>query len=110
MWNRNLDLKKKDKNQLTSIKIKFFRRTAGYTLLDLKRNEEILEELKVEPVDEKRRKYKSNCLRRVTRMENNIMPKIMLKYLYRRNGRRRLGRPFKRLLDEAETCLSRPNS
>jgi hypothetical protein len=39
-----------------------FRRTAGYTLLDHKRNEEILEELKAEPVDEKRRRYKSNCL------------------------------------------------
>jgi hypothetical protein len=33
--------------------MKFFRRTAGYTFFDHKRNEEILEELKVEPVDEK---------------------------------------------------------
>ena len=32
---------------LTSVKIKFCRRTAGYTLFDHKRNEEILEELKV---------------------------------------------------------------
>jgi len=83
--------------------MKFFRRTADYTLLDHKRNEEILEELKVEPVDEKRRKYKSNCLRRVIRMENNRMPKIMLKC--RRNRRRRLGRPLKRLLDKTETGL-----
>ena len=29
---------------------------------------------------------------------------------YRPNGRRRLGRPLKGLLDEAETGLSRPNS
>jgi len=84
-----------------------FRRTDGYTLLDHKRNEEILEELKVEPV-EKRRRYKSNCLRHVTRRENNRMPKIMLKY--RRNERRRLGRPLKRLLDEVKTDLSMPNS
>jgi len=35
--------------------MKFFRRTAGYTLYDHKRNEEILEELKVEPVDKKLR-------------------------------------------------------
>jgi len=34
--------------------------------------------------------------------------KIMLNYEL--NGRRRLGRPSKRLLDEAETGLSRPNS
>jgi hypothetical protein len=38
--------------------VKFFRRTAGYALFDHKRNEEILEELKVEPVDEKIRRYK----------------------------------------------------
>jgi hypothetical protein len=38
--------------------MKFFRRTARYTLFDHKRNEEILEELKLEPVDEKIRRYK----------------------------------------------------
>jgi hypothetical protein len=38
---------------------------------------------------------------------NNRMPKIMKNY--RTNGRRRLGRPLKRLLDEAETGLSRNN-
>jgi hypothetical protein len=31
--------------------MKFFIRTTGYTLHDYKRNEEILEELKVEPAD-----------------------------------------------------------
>jgi len=35
------------------------------------------------------------------------MTKIMLNY--RPNGRRRLGGPLKRLLDEAETGLSGPN-
>jgi hypothetical protein len=35
--------------------MKFFRRTAGCTLFYHKMNEEILEELKVEPVDEKLR-------------------------------------------------------
>jgi hypothetical protein len=64
---------------LTSIEIKFFRRTAGYTLFYDKRNEEILEGLKVKPVDEIPRRYKSNCLRHVTRMNNRI-PKIMLNY------------------------------
>ena len=39
--------------------ITFFR-TVGYTLFDRKRNEEILEELKVEPVDKKLRKHKSH--------------------------------------------------
>ena len=36
-----------------SIKLKIFRITAGYTLSDHKRNEEILEDLKVGPVDKK---------------------------------------------------------
>jgi len=44
-------LRQKDKKRLTSIEMKFFR-TTGNTLFDYKRNEEILEELKVEPVDE----------------------------------------------------------
>jgi hypothetical protein len=56
-----------------------------------------LEDLKVEPVDEKLRRYKSNLLRHVTRMNNNRMPKVMLNY--RPTGKRRLGRPLKILLD-----------
>jgi hypothetical protein len=82
-------------------------RTAGDTRTDHKRNEEILEELKVEPVKENIRRYKTNWPRHVTRMNNNKMTKIMLNC--RPNGRRQLGRPLKRLLDEAETGLSRPN-
>jgi hypothetical protein len=38
--------------------IKFFRRTAGYSLFDHKRKGEIWEEMKVEPVDEWLRRYK----------------------------------------------------
>jgi hypothetical protein len=47
--------------------MKYFRRTGGYSLFDHKRNEEILEVLKVEPVDEKLRRYTSNWLGHVTR-------------------------------------------
>jgi hypothetical protein len=83
----------------------FFRRTAGYTLFDHKRNEEILEELKVEPVDQKLRTYKSNWLQHVTRT-NVRCPKVMLSYTA--DGRR-LGRTLKRLLDDAETGLLRPD-
>jgi hypothetical protein len=43
------------------------RRTTGYTLFDHKRNEEILEELEIEPVEEKLRRYKTNCLQYVTK-------------------------------------------
>ena len=54
----SLDIK--DKKQLALIEMKVFRKTAGYTRFDHKRNEEILEELIVEPVDEKLRRHKSN--------------------------------------------------
>jgi hypothetical protein len=63
----------------------FFCRNSRVHPFHHKRNEEIQEDLRVEPVDEKLRRYKSNWLH-VTRM-NNRMPKIMLNY--RPNGRRR---------------------
>ena len=96
-------LRQRDKKRLILNEMKFFR-TAGYTHFDDKRNEEILEELKVEPVDKKLNRYKSNSLRHITRINNNGMPKIMMNC--RPVGRRRLGRPLNRLLDEAETGLS----
>jgi hypothetical protein len=74
-------------------------------------NEEILEELKAEPVDDKQIKL-ATC-RKITKTKtrmnnNNKMPKIMMNY--RLHGRKRLGRPLKRLTDKAETCLSWPHS
>jgi hypothetical protein len=36
--------------------------------------------MKVEPADQKLRRYKSNLLQRVTRMNYNRMPKITLNY------------------------------
>jgi hypothetical protein len=64
--------------------------------------------LKAKAVEEKLRRYKSNWLRHVTRMYSNRMTKIML--ICRPNGRRWLGRSLKRILDEVETGLSRPDS
>ena len=75
---------------------------------DHKRTEVILEEFKVESVEEKPRRYESSWLRRVKIMNsNNRMTKTMLKY--RPNGRRRIWRPLKRLLDEAGAGLLRLN-
>jgi hypothetical protein len=71
-----------------------FRRTAGHTIFDHKRNEDILEELTVEAVDEKLRRHKQKCLRHVARMNNKMIPKLIPNY--RPNGDRRLGRPLKR--------------
>jgi hypothetical protein len=98
-----LNLRKKNKKKRIFINRdeSFQKNRAGNTLVDHSRDEELLEELKVEPVDKKLRRYKSNWLRHVTSMNSNRMPKIML--YYRSNGRRCLGRPLKRLLTEDET-------
>jgi hypothetical protein len=57
------------------MQMKFFQKNILYKLSDHKRNTDILEELKVEPVDEKLRKYKSNWIRHLTRTNSNMMPK-----------------------------------
>jgi hypothetical protein len=71
--------------------------------LTTKRIKDISVEFKVEPVEQKLRRYNSNWLSYVTRMNNNRMPKILLNYSP--NGGRRLGRPLKRLLDVANVDL-----
>ena len=53
---------------------RFPRGTAGYTLFDHKRNEEILEELEVETVEEEPRKYQSKWPRHVIRMNKSTIP------------------------------------
>ena len=95
------------RKRLTSVELKYFRITAGtrfWTTKDLKK---FLEELAAEPIDRKLRSYRTDWLRRVTRMDSSRMLKIMLNS--RPNGRRRLGRPLKRLLGGVETGLLRSN-
>jgi hypothetical protein len=96
-----------DKIRLTLIEMEVLKLTAGITFLDEK-NEEIKSDLEVEPDGEKLRRCNSNWLRHATRMNNNRMPKVMLNF--RPNGRRRLARRLKRLLDETGTGLLRPKS
>jgi len=45
--------------------MKFMERTAGYSLLDRRRNEDILEEIKVDAVREKLVQYKQKWLNNV---------------------------------------------
>ena len=79
---------------MTSNKMKFFVRTAGYTLIEHKWDEEILEELKVESFDETLRRYKSNWPWHLT----SINDKRMLNY--RPIDWRLLGRPLKRPIND----------
>jgi len=84
--------------------MKFFKRTAACIHFDHKRNEEVLEELKLWPVGLKLRRHE---IKLATTRNRNRMTNIMVNC--RPNGRRRLGRPFTGLINEAETALSRPN-
>ena len=102
---RNFDLQKKGYKTILFNRSEIFHKNSRCTFSDYKGTEEILGELKVEPVEEKLRRYKSNLLRHETRT-NNRMRKIMLNY--RPNGRRRLRRTLTRQLDGAKTGPSRP--
>jgi hypothetical protein len=51
---------KSDEGRITACEIKFMRRTGGYTKWDLKRNEEVLNELKVEPILDYICRYQNN--------------------------------------------------
>jgi len=80
-----------------------FQKNSWCTLFDHSRNEEIFEDLKGEPIEEKLRRCKSDWLRHITRMNSSKMAKMVMNC--RPNGRRRLGRSLKRQLQEAETGL-----
>jgi hypothetical protein len=95
-------IKQCDKNRLRTAEMKYLRRTAVYTLFNHKRNEEILEELHVTPLEDRLCTYRHKWFQHVHRMEDNRLPKQLN---YHPKGRRRPGRPLKRLLDDvtAET-------
>ncbi|KAJ4431336.1 hypothetical protein ANN_19933 [Periplaneta americana] len=69
----------------------------GYTLLDHKRNEDILQELNMQPLEEKITEYRNRWLEHISRMEAGRTPQEMLKY--HPQERRRPACPQKRLLD-----------
>jgi hypothetical protein len=58
-------LKQKDIRRLKTTEIKFMRCTAGYSLLYRKRNEDILDDLKLEPVEKKLAQCGQKYLNRV---------------------------------------------
>jgi hypothetical protein len=77
-----------DKNTLPTAEMKCLRRTAGYNLLNHKRNDEILEELHVTPLEDKLCTYRHKWFQRVHRMEDNRLPKQLLNYHPKGRGRR----------------------
>jgi hypothetical protein len=57
------------------------RTAAGYTLLDRKKPEDILQELKVVPIMDFVQEYRKSWKESIVRMNNNRLPKKMFKYV-----------------------------
>jgi hypothetical protein len=83
-------IKKADEKQLQASKMNIMR-TAGYTLFDHKRSEDILKELEIEPVITHVQNYRTYWRNHVRRMERVRIPQQLTTYTPR--GRRCLGRP-----------------
>jgi hypothetical protein len=77
--------------------MKFMRKTAKYTWQDHKINQEIMKELKTNPVIEKINNYKEKWIQCVHGMERSRLPHAILNY--QQSGKRNQGRPLKTLLD-----------
>jgi hypothetical protein len=85
---------RKMEKTLQAAEMKFVRKTASLTLWDHKRNEEILKNLKVEPVFKFIQNYRANWKEHFERMDSSRIPNNLLNY--RPHGKRSLGRPLKR--------------
>jgi hypothetical protein len=90
-------MKANDKTRITAAEMRFMRTTAKYIWSDYNRNDDMLKELKTEPVMGKILKYKNNWIQHVNRIQRDRIPKLLKNYKPR--GRRNRGRPMKRLLD-----------
>jgi hypothetical protein len=88
----------KDKPRSISAEMKFMLRTAGYIWLDFKQNTEILEELKVTPIQDKISNYETDWRDHVNRMSRSRLPKLITQYIPK--GRRDRDKPVKTLTDE----------
>ncbi|KAJ4452290.1 hypothetical protein ANN_03810 [Periplaneta americana] len=76
---------------------------AGYTKWDHKRNEDVMEELQLEPVINHVKNYRNNWINHLHRMHRDRIPKVMLHY--RPNGKRSLGCPKKRWIENSTSTV-----
>jgi hypothetical protein len=87
-------IRKTDEKRLQAAGMKFTRKTAGLTLWDHKRNEQILKNLIIEPIFKFIQKYRANWKEHIERMDYNRILNNLLNYTP--HGKRSLGRPLKR--------------
>jgi hypothetical protein len=85
--------RKADEKRLQAAEMKFMRKTAGLTLWDHKRNEEILKNSKVETIFKFIQNYRANWKEHIERMDSSRIRNDLLNN--RPHGKRSLGRPLK---------------
>ncbi|KAJ4425680.1 hypothetical protein ANN_27876 [Periplaneta americana] len=87
-------IRKANDQRLTTAEMRFMRRTAGCSLLEHRKNVDILQELKMDPVVNFVQQYRHQWKKHAERMDRTRWPKQILTYVPR--GKRKLGRPRKR--------------
>ncbi|KAJ4438820.1 hypothetical protein ANN_14772, partial [Periplaneta americana] len=87
-------IRKADEQRLTTAEMRFMRRTAGCSLLEHRKNVDILQELKMDPIVNFVQQYRLQWKKHVERMDRTRWLKQILTYVPR--GKRKLGRPRKR--------------
>jgi hypothetical protein len=90
-------MKRADFQKIQVSEVKFLRAVRGYNLLDKKRSEEIRKELLVKELNEQIQQYRIQWTL-VSRMSVRRLPKLALQY--KLEGKRQLGRPKKRWIDQ----------
>ncbi|KAJ4430122.1 hypothetical protein ANN_22332, partial [Periplaneta americana] len=87
-------IRKADEQRLMTAEMRFMRRTAGCSLLEHRKNVDILQELKMDPIVNFVQQYRLQWKKHVERMDRTRWLKQILTYVPR--GKRKLGRPRKR--------------
>ena len=95
---KNWTLTKGQVSRIQAAEMRFLRHVAGYTLHDHTRNTDIRQELNIMSTLDRIAQYRLNWWEHLCRMDDYRIPKEL--WNYKPRGRRRVGRPRKRLSDQ----------
>ena len=84
-------LRRSDETTMTACEMKFMHRIAGCTMWDYRKNDDILEELKMVPIINYIHQYQQNRYQHVNRMSRSRIPRAIANY--QPNGKKYLGQP-----------------
>ena len=94
----NWSLNRTEKRKIESSEMKFLRSVAGFTLLDQQKSEDIRRQLNIFKLDERMKQQKQDWHNHIKRMNEHRLPNLLLNY--KPIGRRNVGRPLIRWLDD----------